>query len=83
MANYIENLSGITFSNIDWSETGHLLAGKARVAGQGDGKQETTLNPIDRNGNPITRTTFGIDAINIDWNGAQWPSPSPIFAKTA
>lgn len=69
MANYIENKSGITFSNIDWSSGGHTLVDKARRSGQLD--PNTVLNPSDRQGNPITRTSFGIDAINIDWNGAK------------
>jgi len=69
MANYIENKSGITFTNIDWSSAGHTLVDKARLSGQSD--PYTVLNPSDKQGNPITRTLFGIDAINIDWNGAK------------
>ena len=70
MANYIENTSGQVFTNIDWSMDGHTLAGKAKVAGQNEGAQDSVLNP-EYNGNPITRTMFGVDAINIDWNGAE------------
>ena len=69
MANYTENKSGITFTNIDWNSGGHTLADKARLSGQLD--PNTVLNPSDRQGNPISRTAFGIDAINIDWNGAK------------
>ena len=71
MANYTENKSGITFENIDWTTNGHTLVDKARKSGQGNGSQNSVLNPVDRQGNPITRTSFGIDAINIDWNGAE------------
>lgn len=71
MANYTENKSGITFSNIDWSTNGHTLTDKARRGGQTEGLQDNVLNPTDRQGNPIKRTSFGIDAINIDWNGAK------------
>ena len=78
MANYTENKSGITFSNIDWSSAGHTLVDKARISGQGEGLQDNVLNPIDKQGNPITRTSFGIDAINIDWNGAQWPNSTEV-----
>ena len=69
MANYIENSSGIIFTHIDWSGNAHQLVGKAKVSGQSDPNK--VLNPVNRQGEPITRSSYGIDAINIDWNGAK------------
>lgn len=74
---YIENSSGIIFHDIDWSMDGHTLVDKAKVTGQGEGAQDSVLNP-SRQGNPVARTMFGIDAINIDWDGAELELPDAL-----
>ena len=70
MANYFEhNHEDIIYSHIDWSGNAHQLVGKAKISGQSDPNK--VLNPVNRQGEPITRSSYGIDAINIDWNGSQ------------